>query len=196
MHFSVRKQWNFNFKHTHTHEPTRQFLVAAKQWKPETCRAENLKTVSQSVGQSKLRQSMRALSKWKHTESNPGGQGGSPRVTYIGEIIIPESVSIGQGAFQVCVSLQRITIPESVTSIGDYAFQNCESLASITIPAAVTAIGNQAFQNCESLASITIPAAVTAIGNQAFQNCQCLASITIPAAVTYMGDFALNHGIP
>lgn len=42
--------------------------------------------------------------------------------------------SIGYGAFEGCVGLKSISIPDSVTSIGYFAFSGCSSLENITIP--------------------------------------------------------------
>ena len=55
---------------------------------------------------------------------------------------------IGDGAFQGCMTLASITIPDSITSIGENAFHSCVSLTGITIPEGVTEIGNDAFAKC------------------------------------------------
>ena len=55
---------------------------------------------------------------------------------------------IGDGAFQGCMTLASITIPDSVNEIGDGAFHSCVSLTGITIPEGVTEIGNDAFAKC------------------------------------------------
>lgn len=42
-------------------------------------------------------------------------------------------VAIGEEAFAECVSLQSVTIPNSVESVGEYAFQNCTNLKSVKV---------------------------------------------------------------
>ena len=64
--------------------------------------------------------------------------------------------SIGDLAFEGCIELASITIPDSVTSIGDYAFVECSGLTSITIPDSVTSIGAGAFSYCSGLTTIIV----------------------------------------
>ncbi len=121
------------------------------------------------------------------------------------------------------VGCKSSKIPESVTSIGDYAFEDCISLTEIAIPASVTSIGSGAFARCESLESITvdkknkvyrsesnciietetqtlivgcksskIPEGVTTIGESAFAGCTSLNEITIPNSVTSIGERAFQ----
>ena len=72
--------------------------------------------------------------------------------SFFKQITIPNSVTtIGEEAFQFCISLQKINIPNSVKSIGKHAFLKCKSLQQITIPYSVTSIGEGAFNNCVSL---------------------------------------------
>ena len=122
-----------------------------------------------------------------------------------------------------CYSLKTITIGDSVTSIGEWAFEECISLTSITvdennehyksidgnlyskdgttliqyaigkeatsfkIPDTVTSIGFTAFEACTSLASVIIPDSVISIGDRAFAYCTSLASVTIGNSVTSIG---------
>ena len=110
------------------------------------------------------------------------------------KVVIEDGVtSIGNSAFNECISLTSITIPDSVTSIGAYAFQSCSNLTSITIPDSVTSIGASAFNSCSGLTSITIPDSVTSIGNFAFSYCISLTSITIPDSVTSIGSYAFYN---
>jgi hypothetical protein len=119
--------------------------------------------------------------------------------------------SIGEGAFDNCISLTSITIPSSVTTIGtdafcectglasviisdgvqtieDYAFAYCTSLKSVTIPSSVTKIGTGAFFGCSSLTSVNIPNSVTTIGNKAFASCSGLKEITLSTGISTVGD--------
>ena len=126
------------------------------------------------------------------------------RVNYIGSnafqncidltsITIPDSVtSIGEATFSNCSGLTSIMIPDSVTSIGRYAFSGCTSLTSIAIPESVTIIGDYAFSGCAGLTSFTIPDSVTSIGWEVFYNCISLTSITIPDSVTSIENSAFS----
>ncbi len=117
---------------------------------------------------------------------------------YVGNIIIPESItysettysvtSIGEWAFADCSGLTSVTIPNSVTSISNNAFFDCSGLTSVTIPNSVTSIGNGAFKDCSGLTSVTIPNSVTSIGEGAFFGCSGLTTMTIPNSVTSIGD--------
>ena len=110
-----------------------------------------------------------------------------------GSLVIPSTyngfpvTSIGDYAFQSCINLTSVTIPDSVTSIGSHAFRECTSLTSILIPNGVTSIGSHAFRECSSLTSIVIPNGVTSLSNFVFQQCTSLTSIVIPDSVTSIG---------
>ncbi len=114
----------------------------------------------------------------------------------LGEFVIPSNVmyngknyavtSIEAFAFEACLDLTSIVIPESVTSIGNHAFWNCVYLTSITIPENLTSIDAHVFAFCYHLDSIMIPKGVTSIGDAAFLSCIDLTSVTIPANVDSM----------
>ncbi len=94
--------------------------------------------------------------------------------------IIPNTVtSIGDDAFEICISLTNITIPNSVTFIGSLSFQGCTGLTSIIIPNSVTTIYDGAFEDCTGLTNITIPNSVTTIGDGVFAGCSGLTEISV-----------------
>lgn len=97
-----------------------------------------------------------------------------------------DQTSIGGHAFQSCVNMESITLPNTITSIGTYAFSGCH-FTSIEIPSLVTTIGEYAFRGCLGLTAITIPDSVTSIGDGTFSNCSGLTAITIPDSVTTIG---------
>ena len=113
--------------------------------------------------------------------------------TNLGKVIFDKPITkIGEEAFEDCVSLTSVTIPDSVTTIGNSAFWGCDSLASVTIPDSVTTIGMEAFSWCTSLKSVTIPDSVTTIGDKAFEYCNSLTSVTIGNGITTIGIRAFS----
>ncbi|MGN0638771.1 MAG: leucine-rich repeat protein [Huintestinicola sp.] len=123
---------------------------------------------------------------------------GSTDSSYTGSIVIPDKIdgkpvtSIGDNAFNNCIGITGITIPNSVKYIGIGAFSGCNGLTSITIPDSVTAISDKTFYSCKNLTSITIPDSVTAIGDKAIHSCISLKSVTIPDSVKSIGDSAFS----
>lgn len=101
------------------------------------------------------------------------------------------NTSINENAFRDCISLQSITIPNSITSIGNSAFTGCRLLHTITIPHSVTSIGEYAFRNCKNLESVILPNSLKTIPNFLFEYCDSLKTISIPDSVVDIGPCAL-----
>ena len=126
--------------------------------------------------------------------------------TYIGDIVIPESVnytidditinytvkSIRENAFKDCYSMTgSLVIPNTVTSVGESAFDGCSGLdGSLTLSNSLITIGNRAFYGCNFTSTLAIPHSVTTIGDNAFVGCDFTGSLTIPNTVTSIGDGA------
>ena len=78
-------------------------------------------------------------------------------------VVIPSEIdgysvtSVGNSAFEDCITLSSVTIPDSVTSIGNSAFKDCVNLTAVSIPDNVTYIGGSAFEGCINLNSVAIP---------------------------------------
>lgn len=77
--------------------------------------------------------------------------------SYIGSLVIPESVTYNQKGYKV--------------KYIDYkAFKDCEGLISVTIPNTVVGIGRYAFQGCVNLTQLNIPPSVMYVYFKAFEN--------------------------
>ena len=115
--------------------------------------------------------------------------------TSIERVAIPESVtSFGSSIFYDCVKLKHAILPKGITEIYDSMFRGCESLQSIDIPDGVTRFGDFAFDGCSSLASIILPEGVTYVGNYCFSDCSNLRHIvSLPVLTpTLGGNFRYN----
>ena len=70
------------------------------------------------------------------------------------EIKIPENVTvIGKNAFYMS-AINRIVIPEKVTTIKERTFDSCRYLNVVVIPAGVTTIENNAFASCDRINTV------------------------------------------
>lgn len=117
---------------------------------------------------------------------------------------ISDSVkTIGAFAFSGC-TLERITIPASVTDIGDGAFSHCDSLASITVNNSnknYVADGGVlfskdkktlvAYPNGKAGEEYTVPNNVGTISAYAFAGSP-LKSVTLPSSVRAIGSYAFT----
>ncbi len=80
---------------------------------------------------------------------------------YIQAANIPAKVNgrgvtaIGAGAFENCVQLESVALPDGVLTVGERAFAGCEALRHATLPASLEKIGKDAFAGCAALASVT-----------------------------------------
>jgi hypothetical protein len=92
--------------------------------------------------------------------------------------------TIADYAFEGCLGLGVVIIPDTVTSIGFAAFRNCTALTEVVIGNRVMSIGGMAFAYCAALQSVTIPDSVTSIWGYAFQYCYNLTNAIIGDGVT------------
>ena len=99
---------------------------------------------------------------------------------------------IGEHMFDMCLNLQYVILPETVTKVDNFAFAASQGLKEIVIPDGVQSIGMLAFTSCYSLENITIGAGVTSIGDVAFDGCRFLKSMTFNSeTVPTIGNAAL-----
>ena len=102
----------------------------------------------------------------------------------ITSVIVPEGVKvIGNSAFEGCMNLAEISLPESLTTISSYAFFGCDALKTVALFPNVTAIEEYAFYDCASLESIAIPEGIETVAAGTFGECAALKTLFIPISV-------------
>ena len=112
------------------------------------------------------------------------------------ELVVPEGVEeIADSAFAGLETLNKITLPSTLTKIGAHAFQNCTGLKEVVIPAkTMTEIGEEAFSGCSELKSITLPTGITEIGRSVFEQCRKLETVKLPKnGIRIIGDRAFYY---
>ncbi len=96
------------------------------------------------------------------------------------KVVLPDSVTtIQDEAFIHCLALREINLPNSLTSLGGNAFFNCRSLQQITLPDQLTRIRAYTFMQCVEMTSVSIPASLREIDGGAFQSCEALTDVYI-----------------
>ena len=115
------------------------------------------------------------------------------------DLAVPEAIdgapvtAIAAGAFSDLVDLERVSLPDSLTSIGAEAFARCTNLRAAKLGCALESIGEGTFRGCRRLERLDLPKSLTSIGNSAFSNTS-LSRLAIPSSCVNIGDDALCTG--
>ena len=88
-------------------------------------------------------------------------------------------MKIGSHAFEECIGLTSIDIPETVTEICWAAFKGCTGLVEAVIKCSLDEMDGT-FQGCSALEKVTLPAKVKEM-DCVFDNCDSLKTIYVPA---------------
>lgn len=105
------------------------------------------------------------------------------------KVNIPEKIDgipvrkIASGAFNNCVLLTQLIIPDSVEEIGNNAFYGCSSLKEIKLPSKIKTIDISVFTQCINILEVFIPDEVVTIKSGAFNLCKSLKTVYIPKSV-------------
>ena len=118
-------------------------------------------------------------------------------------------VEISDNAFNGCVSIETLIIPDTITSIGAGAFAGCVNIKHITISANAETIGAGAFADSNLITTAVLPAnaigyipkdnlnnvTVTSgiIAENAFANCTNLNQVKIKSSVTSIKNNAFEN---
>lgn len=79
---------------------------------------------------------------------------GEGALEYNGDLLyfnFPNKSNVAPKMLRGCHKLQRVSLPEGVTTIGESAFEGCSSLIFVDIPSTCTTIKENAFNGCRSL---------------------------------------------
>lgn len=107
-------------------------------------------------------------------------------------IILPDSLStIPRFSFFMCESLTKIDIPTYVQFIDSYAFE-CTALRQISLPDMVQGLGHAVFSMCKQLESVRLPAKLKNIPDRTFSSCSRLENIEIPSSIESIGAAAFE----
>lgn len=105
--------------------------------------------------------------------------------------VAANTVAIAQGVFMNRGDLTSITLPNSVKSIGEQAFNGCMSLHTANLGSGVEVIGNQAFF-MTGLTALQLPATLKEIGVAAFTFNAQLTSVVFPASLELLGPSSFS----
>ena len=98
---------------------------------------------------------------------------------------------IWSNAFENDVSLESVSLPDSLTDIRAASFAGCTSLTSFEFNNAnIATINAKTFQNCKNLTSIKIPASVTGIKFNAFDGVEKLNHVVLSENINELNNNA------
>ena len=104
----------------------------------------------------------------------------------LNKVVLPDSVtSVGNSAFRYCEKLKNIQLSKNLNIINEYAFGEC-GFSKIVLPEALASIQAAAFINNSHLTDITIPARLEGIGASAFENNSMLNTVTFNTTIYTM----------
>ena len=116
---------------------------------------------------------------------------------YIYIVHLPDTIrALGQSAFENCIYLNYINIPEGVTEIPERCFLKT-ALYEISLPSTLTAIGNYAIYASDTLRYVFVPEGVTTLGEAAIVGKDfgsCFTVVHLPSTITEISARSLLAG--
>lgn len=99
---------------------------------------------------------------------------------------------IEDNAFEGCVELVKLDMPNSLETIKGWVFARC-GFSVVDISDGVKEIGENAFNSCSTLNSVKIGKSVTTIERSAFSECPALTSVTLGENLKYIKTSAFEN---
>ena len=106
-----------------------------------------------------------------------------------GTLEIPKEIdgytvtAIGDSAFEKCVGITSVTMPQTITELGASAFRDCTGLKSATLSDQIETISDYAFSKCP-LQTVNFPEKLREVGVYAFEQMR-VSNLVLPENVTY-----------
>ena len=114
--------------------------------------------------------------------------------TYIEKLVIPETVTtLGYKMCYGCTNLKEVTLPDNISVIPDYAFEKCTLLEKINIPQSLVQIRNDAFAE-SGIKEFVAPDSFKDIWGCAFKDCKNLEKVDLNKT-TSIGDMSFENCI-
>lgn len=138
-------------------------------------------------------------------------------IKYLGKdalVEVPEGIRIiGDSAFEYCMEVQEVHLPESLERIGKHAFQGSgirtihlpksikeidiyafsgTPLESVKLPESLQELGHSAFRYCRMMKKAEFPSHLVEIPHDTFNDCGKLREVTLPQDVEVIGAHAFS----
>lgn len=110
------------------------------------------------------------------------------------KVIMPDSVEkMDEAVFDGCENLMQIRFSHSLKEIPAHTCSNCFALEKVIIPEGVTTIGDEAFNSLDipmSYSEIKFPETLKSIEKDAFSNNDSVTKISLPDGLESIGTYA------
>ncbi len=112
------------------------------------------------------------------------------------------NTTLSNDFFRAAITIETVTIPQTITTIGNHAFQGMTQLKQVQVtgqevvankvllPTGLTSLGTNVFQSSTSIVEVVIPQGITVIPVDTFADATSLRLITLSSATTSIGNNA------
>ena len=109
------------------------------------------------------------------------------------KIYIPDSVtSVGSNLFENATSLKSVRLPSGLKKLSPYMFAGCSSLEQIEMPFEIESFEEGLFAGCSSLKDIPFRAGIKELPNYVFSGCSQLRSLILPNTIEKICEGAVS----
>ncbi len=110
-------------------------------------------------------------------------------------IKVSSANNVGESAFEDCVNLVDVKLPNELSEFKKNSFKNCHSLVDVMMPNTLAVIGESAFENCTSLWRVFLPDSLQIVEEKAFKGCTKLSRLFLADNMTTIKSRAFENCI-